>query len=172
MAQIYRKTALDKISSPEQLDKSLKITSPLSWLALIGLTLIVVVAVIWSVVGRIPETITLQGVLAEPNGVCSVFATESGKVVEITIDGNDPVSIGTPIMLFKAVDEEEKTLLSDQAGTVYRILKDSKSDFLPGEEILRISPAVTNKELVAVCYATQEEAKKIRDKLAEGVNEK
>ena len=46
MAQIYRKTALDKISSPEQLDKSLKITSPLSWLVLLGLTLIVIVAVI------------------------------------------------------------------------------------------------------------------------------
>ena len=91
MAQIYRKTALDKISSPEQLDKTLKITSPLSWLVLIGVTLIVVVGVIWSFMGSMEETITLEGVLVEPNGVCSVFAEESGKLMEIKPDINGVV---------------------------------------------------------------------------------
>jgi hypothetical protein len=165
MAQIYRKTALDKISSPEQLDKSLKITSPLSWLVLVGLTLIVVVVVIWSIVGRIPETITTQGVLVEPNGVCSIFAKESGTVVEVSMDSGDQVSIGTPVLIYRTDSGQEEVLYSDQGGNVYRVLTEKGKRILKGEEVLRISPAVSNRELVAVCYASTEDAKKIRDKV-------
>ncbi len=165
MAQIYRKTALDKISSPEQLDKSLKITSPLSWLVLIGLTLIVVVVIIWSIVGRIPETITTQGILVEPNGVCSIFAKESGTVVEVSVDSGDSVSIGTPVLIYRTDSGQDEVLYSDQSGSVYRVLTEKGKRILKGEEVYRITPSVYNKELVAVCYATAEDVKKVRDKV-------
>ena len=58
MAELYRKSALERISSPEQLDKALKVTSPMSWLALLALTVIVIVTLIWSIVGTIPVTVT------------------------------------------------------------------------------------------------------------------
>ena len=44
MPELYRKASLERISNPEQLDKTLKITSPLSWLVLIAITLMIVVA--------------------------------------------------------------------------------------------------------------------------------
>ena len=166
MAQIYRKTALDKISSPEQLDKSLKITSPLSWLVLIGLTLIVVVVIIWSIVGRIPETITTQGILVEPNGVCSIFAKESGTVVEVSVDSGDSVSIGTPVLIYRTDSGQDEVLYSDQSGSVYRVLTEKGKRILKGEEVYRITPSVYNKELVAVCYATAEDVKKVERRLA------
>ena len=34
--QIFRKTALEKLSSPEQLDELMKITTPKGWVALIA----------------------------------------------------------------------------------------------------------------------------------------
>lgn len=170
MAQIYRKTAMDKISSPEQLDKALKITSPFSWLALVGLTLIVVVVVIWSIVGRIPETITAQGILTEPKGVCSVFAKESGKVIEVCVDKEQPVHIGTPVLIYETDGGAEETIYSDQPGTVYSVLATKDKRIIKGEEVLRISPRVTNKELVAVCYVKETDAAKIR-KRVENVRE-
>ena len=48
MAQLYRKAALERISNPDQLDKAIAITSPASWLMLIGITLILVVVIVWS----------------------------------------------------------------------------------------------------------------------------
>ena len=39
MAELYRKSALERISSPDQLDTMLKISSPISWLALVGAAL-------------------------------------------------------------------------------------------------------------------------------------
>lgn len=183
MAQIYRKTALDKISSPEQLDKSLKITSPLSWLVLIGVTLIVVVGVIWSFTGSLAETITLKGVLVEPNGVCSVFAEESGKLVEIIPDINDVVHLGQAVMIYNRSSGKDQYLLSDQAGTVFSILKekDSAADgntnvtIESGDEILRITPNIADQKYVAVCYASSTEAEKIRTRLEyarKGVDDK
>ena len=173
MAQIYRKTALDKISSPEQLDKTLKITSPLSWLVLIGVTLIVVVGVIWSFTGSMAETITLEGVLVEPNGVCSVFAKESGKLMEIIPDINDVVHLGQAVMIYNRSSGKDQYLLSDQAGTVFSILmeKNSAADgntdvtIESGDEILRITPNIADQMYVAVCYASSKEAEKIRTRL-------
>ena len=66
MSQLYRKTALEKISSPEQLDKTLKLTSPISWLTLLGITLILTVALVWSIVGTVSETITAFGIISSP----------------------------------------------------------------------------------------------------------
>ena len=42
MADLYRKSSLDKLSNPEQLDRMIKISSPLSWLALIAVLLVIV----------------------------------------------------------------------------------------------------------------------------------
>lgn len=51
MAELYRKSSLERISSPDQLDTMLKISSPMSWLALAGATLIVVVTLVWAFIG-------------------------------------------------------------------------------------------------------------------------
>ena len=52
MADLYRKSSLERISSPEQLDKVLRVTSPMSWLALIAITVMIVIITIWSFVGN------------------------------------------------------------------------------------------------------------------------
>jgi len=51
MAGLFRKAALERLSSPEQLDKAITVSSPLSWVALIGVTLIIAAAIFWFVQG-------------------------------------------------------------------------------------------------------------------------
>ena len=60
--QVYRKSLLERISSPEQLDKMIVITSPSYWLAIVGGAVIVVVALLWSVFGSIPISMETTGV--------------------------------------------------------------------------------------------------------------
>ena len=73
MADLYRKSSLERISSPEQLDKVLKVTSPMSWLALIGITIIIAVTVVWSVMGTIPVTITTKGIISYTNREVKIY---------------------------------------------------------------------------------------------------
>ncbi|MCP3871222.1 MAG: NHLP bacteriocin system secretion protein, partial [Gammaproteobacteria bacterium] len=51
---MFRKKALKKLSSPEQLDELLKVTTPHGWLALLALCAIVITIVLWGIFGRIP----------------------------------------------------------------------------------------------------------------------
>jgi hypothetical protein len=63
MADLYRKSALERLSSPEQLDKAITVSAPSSWLALLGITALVVTVIIWSVFGKLPTTITATGIV-------------------------------------------------------------------------------------------------------------
>ena len=48
MADLYRKSSLEKLSNPEQLDRMIRISSPMSWLALAAVLLVIVAAAIWA----------------------------------------------------------------------------------------------------------------------------
>lgn len=89
MADLYRKSSLERMASPEQLDKVLRVTSPLSWLALLGITLIIIVTVVWSMIGTIPETITVKGIVSSVVGSNSVYTEDAGTVVSLRVRAGD-----------------------------------------------------------------------------------
>ena len=60
--QIYRNKLMERISSPEQLDEMIVITSPSYWLAILGGAVIIVAALIWSVFGSIPISMETTGI--------------------------------------------------------------------------------------------------------------
>jgi hypothetical protein len=60
---IFRKESLERLSSPEQLDQLIQIVSPRSWLPLASLGMLIGLAFLWSVLGRIPITAEGKGVL-------------------------------------------------------------------------------------------------------------
>ena len=84
MAQLYRKAALARIDSPEQLEKALVVTSPMSWLALIGITVLIAAAIVWSIYGTVSETVTAKGVISAPAGaqvaVCYVPLPQADQI--------------------------------------------------------------------------------------------
>ena len=45
---LFRKAAIDKVSSPEQLDLLMSVTSPVGWLALLTVGLMLTAVGIWS----------------------------------------------------------------------------------------------------------------------------
>lgn len=66
---IFRKEALERLSSPEQLDQLMKIVTPRSLLPLLALGGLLGCALIWSIVGKIPVTTTGQGALVFADAV-------------------------------------------------------------------------------------------------------
>lgn len=56
---IFRKKSLDRISSPEEIDDYMKVTSPSMWLVLVTIVLLLAAAIIWSITGRIETTLDL-----------------------------------------------------------------------------------------------------------------
>jgi len=160
MADLYRKSALERISSPEQLDKVLKVTSPMSWLALLGITLIVAVTVVWSIVGSIPMVISTKGIISSPVGSNAVYIQEAGTVVSVRVRTGDEIHHGDPVLTYRNASNEVLSVYSNQAGTVAGLVANLDDVLNPGSEIIRVTPNVPSSQMV-VCYVPLAQAKKL-----------
>lgn len=109
MADIFRKSSLDKLSSPEQLDKAITIISPSFWIAAIGGGLIIAVALVWSIFGRLPVNVNANGIYMGKDGMHAVVAEADGIVQEVFVAEGDTVTAGEKIA--KLDDEVYQTEL-------------------------------------------------------------
>lgn len=160
MAKLYRKSALERMASPEQLDKAIKVTSPLSWLSLGGVTLIIVVTVIWSIVGRIPVTITTNGIIASPVNTNAVYTENAGTVDSVYVSVGDEIHPGDEVALVEVSDGSSYTIESDQIGTASVVDISAGDTVGQGVPILYVSPEVASRQVV-VCYVNVADVKKI-----------
>lgn len=142
MADLYRKSALEKISNPEQLDKALVVTSPLSWLALVAVTLILAVTIVWSVVGRIPETLTLGGYVVEGgSSVGVVYSDVGGAVGDIMVYENDAIYAGTELLKINRTGADPVTVTSDINGYITEILVHEGTPLKQRTPLMYFAPA-------------------------------
>ena len=160
MAQLYRKSALERISSPEQLDKALTVTSPMSWLALVAVTFVIVVTVIWSIIGTIPVTVTTTGIVASPVSTNAVYTPESGTVTSVLVYAGSELRMGDAILTYRTGNSEVKTIYSDQFGTVTDVIVAAGDAITQGNEVIRLSPNAWSDQVI-VCYVALSDAKKI-----------
>jgi HlyD family secretion protein len=80
---LFRKSALQSLSSPEQLDQLVRIPQPGTWVALIASCLVLLAAVVWSVYGVLPTSLSGQGILIRNGGVFDIHAFGDGIVTEL-----------------------------------------------------------------------------------------
>jgi len=94
---MFRKAALEKLSSPEQLDVLMKVTSPRGWLALSALFAIIVVVILWSYFGAIPEKVMGQGILIKGASIREIASTTAGQIKKINTKVGDIIRQGQVI---------------------------------------------------------------------------
>ena len=92
--EIFRKKALEKLSSPEQLDQLTQIVNRQSWIPLLTIAGLILVALIWSLVGRVPITVQGNGLLVYPRQVVSLQVPASGEIVALDVTVGDYVRRG------------------------------------------------------------------------------
>ena len=95
--QVYRKTLLERISSPEQLDKMIVITSPSYWLAILGGAFIIVAALVWSIWGSIPINMETTGIFVSAQ-MSDQQTADSQSIGEQQVICYVPISSGKKIV--------------------------------------------------------------------------
>ena len=108
MANIYRKSAMERLSSPEQLDKAIVIVSPSFWLSMLGAAGILIVALVWSIFGRLPQNVTSSGIFMNRDGIHSVYSEVEGTVQSIEVHTGDQVHKGEVIARLSSRKPEKK----------------------------------------------------------------
>jgi HlyD family secretion protein len=124
---IFRKVALDRLSSPEQLDQMMQVTTPRGWLGLATLGALVVVALFWSVVGNIPERVEGQGILLRSGGIFAVEAISDGSVTDLAVRVGDVVTEGQVVARLAQPDladriRQARAKVAEQEAEYRRVL--------------------------------------------------
>ena len=91
MSQIFRQAALDRLSSPEHLDRALVVATSKVWLALAALAAMAAATVVWSLEGEVATYVDANGILL----------SHGGAVVDAV-----PSSAGTLTAIYPATGEE------------------------------------------------------------------
>ncbi len=129
MAEIFRKSSLEKLSSPEQLDKMIVITPPSFWMALLGAGVIIAGALAWAIFGRLPVNVETQGIYVNNGGVYSVYSETAGIVEKLAVHKGDEVKEGDVIAYLSTDDLERK--LNDyesRIASIKAVTMDSADD--------------------------------------------
>ena len=106
--QIFRQTSLDHLSTPEQLDQVMRVTSPAAWLTLTTVFVLVVGSVIWSFIGTVPVKVTGRGILLSADGVLDVVSSSQGRVTRFLVRPGEWVEMGNVVAHVAQPDTENQ----------------------------------------------------------------
>jgi len=96
--EVFRKVSLERLSSPEELDQQLTITSPMGWAAYFAVALLIAAGLIWGFLGSIADKTNGAGIIISTGGVLNVAHHISGQVTEVSVKDGDFVEKGDVLM--------------------------------------------------------------------------
>ena len=94
---MFRKEALEQLSSPEQLEQLMEVTTRKAWVALYTIGASLLVILLWSIFGQIPMTVDGSGIFVHPRRVVSFQSPAPGQIVAIKVGVGDFVFVGVGV---------------------------------------------------------------------------
>lgn len=125
--RIFRQAALDTLSSPEQLDQLMQVTTPKSWLALAAFGTLLLTALVWGIFGNIADQVHGRGILLRSGGVFLVAARGEGNVLELLVRHGQTVTNG---QLLARISQPELEIRLRQARTNHTATESALRDLL------------------------------------------
>lgn len=96
-ARLFRKVALERLSSPDRLDAMLGLNRPQWPLVWAALAMAAVTTAYWGLEGRLPQKVIGRCILTSPGGVAEITAVASGTVSDLSLKVGDRVRAGQQI---------------------------------------------------------------------------
>lgn len=157
-APFFRKSALEKLSTPEKLDQLIKVTGTKAWIALITIMVAIFTALIWSFMGTVKTKLDVVGVVLGGD-VHEVVATAQGQLLELKIAIGNNVKKGDIIAtirqpeLFQQI-EDAKVVLSDRKFEMEKLMS-------YGNQGAQLQGQIISQSRVSITGEIESEKKKI-----------
>ncbi len=101
---LFRKSPLERISSPERLNEYIKITHSGVWSVLLGCLALLIAVGFWGFYGNIPDSVSAVGVMFPQNGVASIIPSAGGRISDMRVKVGDFVEAGQIIAVIPQND--------------------------------------------------------------------
>lgn len=120
---IFRKSSLDRISSPERLNEYIKITHPGVWSVLFGCLALLIAVGFWMFFGVIPDSVKATGIVFPQDGVTAIIPQSGGRISDMRVHVGDYAEAGQIIAVIPQEDilAQIKELKGDPAADEEKI---------------------------------------------------
>lgn len=166
---LFRRAALERLSTPEQLDQLIPITNPRAWLILLGLLAILIAVLIWGFTGSVTKEFQGRALLINSGGVRQVFTPYAGQIVELSPSlrqagsaGETLLSAGELVAVVAQPDgSQPMEVLSPHDGRVLEIRATEGETVQAGDSLLSLEFTGDDAPLEAVLYLQPSQAAQV-----------
>lgn len=139
-SRMFRAKSLERLSSPENLDRAMSVIVPKDWIPLATLGSLVTAVLLWSVLGRLPVNVLGRGAFVDPKvalgaeaQVIDVQALGTGILLSFNVNRGDSVEKG---QLLGIIDQPElKKQLQMERDRLNELLAQKQSvDHVVGQQ--------------------------------------
>src|SRR5689334_557222 len=96
--RLFRRSALERLPSPEKLDLLMQVTAPRAWIALRGMTVLIATIVVWGFTGSVTITVSGGGILLRGGaGITGITAPNAGLLNDIYVASGEEIESGQVI---------------------------------------------------------------------------
>jgi HlyD family secretion protein len=121
---IFRDAAVERLSSPEQLDQLVAITRPFDWVAATALALGLVVLIAWGILGRIPTRVIGDGILLSSGGrVVDAVSGVAGRLASLD------VAVGDEVRFDQVVARVGQTEIEQRLRQANEVLRERQREY-------------------------------------------
>jgi biotin carboxyl carrier protein len=151
MSTIFRQSSLDRLSSPEQLDQLIRITSRRSWIALVAMVAVVLSAAAWGLLGTVTTSVSDQGMFIRGGGLFAVQTPTAGQVQSVSVSVGQQVTQGQTVAQLRPLPPaggDPVDVVSPYSGQVLELLVNPGQLVSVGSGILNLEENANPLEIV------------------------
>ena len=153
---LFKKSSVDQISSPEQLNDYIKVSNPAVWMILAAIVILLASALVWGFFGSMATTVSLKGIAQSGKILCFVDPS-TGVVYEEGMEAAVTTNTGVPVT-GEIVSVSQNPLSYNEAAaginSDYAVYALSLSDWNV-QFVIEIDSALTDGAVYSVSVTTK-----------------
>lgn len=161
---VFRARALEQIDVARQLDNMLPITSRRFWIALCGVGLAIVAALVYA--GGVVQTsaVSATGRAVAESGIAQAGSPTGGVLTRAEVAQGDLVEAGTVVASGTRADGGELTVVAPVSGSIWQMLATPGQVVQPGEIVATVLPPGSDTSVLLPL--TESQASSVRPGMA------
>jgi multidrug efflux pump subunit AcrA (membrane-fusion protein) len=124
-SKLFSQAALDKLRSPEKLDMMLPITTPVGWMGLAAIALLLLSVVLWSIFGSFTVRAEGMGLIMDSGGLVNVTHTAGGKIAHLHVREGEQVKKGSLIAQMEQAEQSADVHMAQYSTQLGESMKDT-----------------------------------------------
>lgn len=145
---MFRAQALEEVNVAAQVDNMLPLTSMRTWLAIVGVSLVIVAALLYALGAEQVVSVRSVGRVVSPPGIGIVASPAAGTVAEVLRGSGDSVTAGQAVATGLSPDGRPWTATAPISGTIWQVLRVAGQVVTTGAEMASIMPQGSGTDIL------------------------